>query len=117
MSYYFLDFDYEQNTKIAHKILVKKGSVLQTGCEISVDAESLTGRILNDIPDGVEKCSCCDAVEVPELLHLIYIPENEFIDFNGIAGPHVIVNLLRENCNSPEIVRFLADVIDGVYQH
>jgi hypothetical protein len=116
LSYYFLDFDYGLQTKTAHKILMKKGSLLSTGCGITINDESIAGRILDSIPDGVQKCNCCDAVEIPALFNLIYIPENTFISYYGIAGAEDIIRLLQENYNSPDAIKFLADVLEGDYQ-
>lgn len=112
LSYYFLDFNYDQKVKVAHKIQMKKGSALITGCGISVSSDSMAGRLLSNIPDGIEKCSCCDAVEISELFSLVYIPENTFISFQGFAGLEDVIRLLRVNCNSPNAIKFLADILE-----
>lgn len=42
----------------------------------------------------------------------IYIPENEYGILEGYYSTNEIANLLRENCNNPHLVSFIADMLE-----
>lgn len=43
---------------------------------------------------------------------IIYIPENDFGILEGYYSTNEIVNLLRKNCNNPQAVQFIADMME-----
>jgi len=57
---------------------------------------------LND-PDG----------QLQFLAFPVYVPENQYGIPEGEYSRNEFVRLLRENCRNPELVYFLADMLEG----
>jgi len=50
--------------------------------------------------------------ELPMLRFQVYIPENEYGIEEGYYIGNAIVELLRENKNKPDVIQFIADMLE-----
>lgn len=50
--------------------------------------------------------------ELPMLRFQVYIPENEYGIEEGYYIGNAIVKLLRENKNKPDVIQFIADMLE-----
>ena len=50
--------------------------------------------------------------ELPMLRFQVYIPENEYGIEEGYYIGNAIVDLLRENKNKPDVIQFIADMLE-----
>lgn len=50
--------------------------------------------------------------ELPMLRFQVYIPENEYGIEEGYYMGNAIVELLRENKNKPDVIQFIADMLE-----
>lgn len=112
MPYYFIDHSYETQCKIAHRIVLKQGHSIMTACGMEVDIKDLISRLSNGLPDGVSECNKCLKVNIPDVLMIINVPKNDFVNFQGIASSSEIYKMILKNKDNPQAVEFLTNLLE-----